>query len=225
MDETPPFMASLDPIAYYEAEDDPSDGAVDSVNGLTAYCNEGECPVLVPGRIGMAWSFDGENDHLRIPHDARLDNTHGFTISMWFSLDPSTGQTLISRDLDIDSGEEEDTFQIMQSIWCGGSDNSLYFATSYTLPLCGEIQIQGRRWQHLAATWDGTLKRFFINGQVAANQGTIEVEFDAHDIVIAGAYYNDRFTSPLTGEIDELRIYERALEPTEVLSLPGYPLP
>jgi hypothetical protein len=225
--ETPqPFVPSQEPIAYYEAEDDPSDGAADSsVNGLTAYCNEGECPVQKAGRIGMAWSFDGLDDHLRIPYDRRLDLVHGFTISMWFNLDPNSGQALISRDLTIESGEDEDTFLVMQSIWCGGSDNSLYFATSHTLPLCGEVQIQGRRWQHFAATWDGTLKRFFVNGQVAANQGTFEVEFDEHDIVIGASYFKGRLTNPLTGEIDELRIYERALEPSEVLALPGYPLP
>jgi len=223
-----PFVPSLDPIALYEAEDDPSDGAIDSSgNELTAYCNEGQCPVLHDqGRIGKAWLFDGEDDHLRIPHHQRLDTTRGFTVALWFDLDPNSNQSLISRDVEnaADDGDD-DTFNIMQSIWCGGSDNSLYFATSNTLPLCGEVLVQGRRWQHVAAAWDGTLKRFFINGQVAATQGTTEIDFDEHDIIIGGNYFKGRFGSPLTGAIDELRIYERALEPTEVLALPGYPLP
>jgi hypothetical protein len=143
---------------------------------------------------------------------------------MWFNLDPNSGQALISRDLTVESGEDEDTFLIMQSTWCGGSDNTLYFATSHTLPLCAEVQFQGRKWQHVAATWDGTLKRFFVNGHVAANQGTFDIDFDEHDIIIGGSFYLGRFNVPLTGEIDELRIYERALEPVEVLALPGYPV-
>src|SRR5687768_93451 len=159
---------------------------------------------------------------MRIPYDPKLDLTNGFTIAMWFSLDPSTGQALISRDYG-ENPEDENTFIIMQSIWCG-DDNSLYFGTPETLPLCGQASIQGRKWQHFAATWDGTLKKFFVNGQVAATQGTSAVYFDEHDIILGANEYGDRISAPFTGVIDELRFYERALEPAEVLRLPGYPV-
>jgi hypothetical protein len=223
------FVPSLDPILFFEAEDDPSDGLIESsIGGLTATCEADTCPTRSDGRLGNAWLFDGEDDHLRIPWDKRLDNVHGFTISMWFLLDPSTGQTLLSRDRTVDPSEDgdgdDDTYNIMQSVWCGDGSTALYFATSKTLPLCGQVSIAGLRWQHLAAAWDGTQKTFFINGQVAATQGTTEVIFDQHDIVIGGNFFNGRFGAGLTGKIDDLRIYERALQPSEVLALPGYPV-
>jgi hypothetical protein len=218
-----PWVPSQEPIVYYEAEDDPIDGADDSSgNGFTAVCDEGQCPVLDEGRIGAGWFFDGDDDRLRIPHHPDLDLTRGFTISMWFWLAGSdVGRALISRDLGEDP-EDENTFIIMQTIWCSGRSDLLYYETAGNAPICGEKSIDIRGWTHVAATWDGSLKRFFIDGQVAANQGTVPIQFDEHDTIIGGNMYQGRFVSPFVGILDELRIYERALEPSEVLDLPGY---
>ena len=209
---------------YFEAEDDPIDGADDSSgNGFTAYCNDGECPELTEGRVGQGWSFDGLDDHLRIPHHEQLDMTHGFTISMWFWMAGSNvGTALLSRDLGEDP-EDENTYIIIQSIYCSGREDRLYFATAGTSPLCGEKAFDVRGWAHVAATWDGSQKTFFIDGQVAATQGTSMIDFDEHDIIIGANLFQGRLVSPFPGIIDELRIYERALEPSEVLRLPGYP--
>ena len=50
-----PWEARQEPIVHLEAEDDPTDGATDSSGyGFTAYCAEGECPEVMPGKLGNA---------------------------------------------------------------------------------------------------------------------------------------------------------------------------
>jgi Concanavalin A-like lectin/glucanases superfamily len=67
-------------------------------------------------------------------------------------------------------------------------------------------------WTHLAATFDGTIFRFYVNGvQVAADMGTLG-PVNAAPLEIGGS----GGCSTFGGLIDEVSIYDRALSASEV---------
>ena len=71
-------------------------------------------------------------------------------------------------------------------------------------------------WQHLAVTYDGLMLRLYIGGVIAdsvAASGTISVTNEAFHM--GGLPY---FTTPymLTGQLDEISLFNRALAPAEI---------
>lgn len=70
-------------------------------------------------------------------------------------------------------------------------------------------------WTHLAATYDGTTQRLYVNGvQVASKSvnGSIKVSTGVLRFGGNGTWNDEWFA----GLLDELRVYNRALSATEI---------
>lgn len=79
-----------------------------------------------------------------------------------------------------------------------------------------EQAVPARRWSHLAMTYDGTTVKLFIDGdEVATRPTTGSILTTADPLWIGGSRpYGEYFQ----GLIDEVRVYNRALTPSEVNS-------
>jgi hypothetical protein len=82
-------------------------------------------------------------------------------------------------------------------------------ATSLSLSnLYGATPLPMNTWSHLAATYDGSIVRLYVNGtQVASRSQTGLVNTSTQPLTIGLGW---------PGTIDELRIYNRALSPSEI---------
>ena len=70
-------------------------------------------------------------------------------------------------------------------------------------------------WTHLAATYDRTTIRFYVNGiQVATAAQTAAISTSNAVLTIGADFYGEYFN----GLIDEVRIYNRALTAAEILA-------
>jgi len=70
-------------------------------------------------------------------------------------------------------------------------------------------------WSHLAATYDGTIIRLYVNGvQVATRAKTGAIAISANPLSIGGDAANSG--QHLAGRIDEVRVYSTALTPTQL---------
>src|SRR5262245_28499686 len=80
----------------------------------------------------------------------------------------------------------------------------------------GPTALPVNTWTHLAATFDGTTVRLYVNGaQVASQAQTSPLAPTTGTLQIGGdAYPGENFV----GRIDEGRSYNRALSPAEILS-------
>jgi hypothetical protein len=91
---------------------------------------------------------------------------------------------------------------------------SAHVRTSSEIDTRGTAQLVAGTWTHLAATWDGTTEKLYVNGALASSanvSGTIVNTTGALRIggnAVWGEYFK--------GTIDEVRVYRRALSPTEV---------
>ena len=73
-------------------------------------------------------------------------------------------------------------------------------------------------WTHVAVTWDGSGTRIYMNGSEVLNQGNVgaPVGFTSGMLSIAGS---DNGLDLFQGDLDEIRIYNRALTAAEVTTL------
>jgi len=68
-------------------------------------------------------------------------------------------------------------------------------------------------WVHVAATFDGTTARLYINGEEIGS-GAFSFGNNPTAEMRIGSYNNDSPT--YNGDIDEVRIYNRALTPVDL---------
>ena len=83
-----------------------------------------------------------------------------------------------------------------------------------------------KAWTHLALAWDETRGiRFFVNGKLAAENKTTAVldaaldQFGPHSRIISPYQVQSDYNFVRGGDIDEIRIYDRALSAAAVAAL------
>ena len=198
------------PVAAYGFEEGNGLLAADvSGNG-----NDGTISAAVwsaAGRFGNALSFNGSSARVNIPDSPSLDLTAAMTLEAWVYPTTLSGwRTVILKETS------------------GGLAYSLYAHDNAPRPAAyvnlggGDVSAPGiqalplNTWTHLAATYDGSILRIFVNGNQVGSRsvgGSITVSTGA--LRIGGnALWGEYFA----GLIDEVRIYNRTLTQAEILA-------
>lgn len=91
---------------------------------------------------------------------------------------------------------------------------------------------QLRRWYHVAGTYDGTTQRLFLDGELVAesSEQSGAIDYPQQAPLEVGAYRDKNEHYPLTGQLREVRIYNRSLDQDEVRDeyrsdMSSYPAP
>ena len=178
---------------------------------------------FVPGEAGSAFSFNGNNQCVRIPYSPSLAVSN-YSVEAW--VNPSTqvsddiGQALIF-------GQGVGEVQLVARIGTTGVSIAFLFGVDqndfYEVDSTNEIPIG--QFSHLVGTWDGTTLRLYINGvfNAQSTRGAVPVDSGC-DFFIGGFFYTD--SSPCAGAgqffaglIDEVSYYNRALHGSEIQAL------
>jgi hypothetical protein len=169
------------------------------------------------GRFGSALSFDGVNDWVTVPDAASLDSPR-VTVEAWaYPTTLSGWRTAVLKEqtdgLVYGLYAHDNVPNPAMTIALGGVDQSASATASLAL----------NTWTHLAATYDGTTVRLFVNGvqagtravsgSLAASTGALRIGGNA----VWGEYFS--------GRIDEVRIYNRALSAAEIQADMNQPVP
>lgn len=175
-------------------------------------------PVWVEnGVIGKgAYSFDGSNDYVRVENNIITSPTE-LTIAAWFNKqgEGSNYECVIHRGTDNSIGNTE--------FWLGVSANDFLTATIGARAGVGwaagetAVKVVLNRWYHLAATWDGTTVRVYIDGEFNKSYALASYS-NANSPTRLGAS-NDGTAYQYNGLIDDVRIYSTALSASEVKEL------
>ncbi len=162
------------------------------------------------GKFGGALSFDGINDWVTVADANSLDLTTGMTLEGWVRPTAvGTGWRTVML--------KEQPSSLIYALYAGngkGKAATDVFTTS-DIGLSGTTNTPLNAWTHLAATYDGTTQRLYVNGvQVASKAvtGGIKVSTGALRFGGNGTWSDEWFA----GLLDELRVYNRALTATEI---------
>jgi len=193
------------------------EGSGDTVGDLSMYGNDGTLqnnPEWVSGAYGTALEFSGaEMNWVEVPDADILDITEELTIMAWVM---NKGQTTYARIVDKNNPymlylQEDDSLDIYFSFPEAG-----WGATDAIVPR--------DTWTHVAATFDGTLERLYINGELRFTRespGTIQVSENPLTIGnMTGGAVGDQNSGnnarPFLGAIDEVKVYNIVLSDGEI---------
>jgi hypothetical protein len=213
-----PCIASL--VSHYEAENSAADsvGSNDGtlVNGTT----------FVSGPIGQAFDFDGTNDYVEIPNSSSLAISSHLTLSAWVrpeSFGPGDGTGAILWKGNSIASASGQSYALMWSetgvAFRLGEGSKIYQTSSVPLPL--------ETFSHVAATFDGTRMNLYVNGKLVTSRDTVPGQISASfgNLLIGGAtttpgsFGGDPTRFYFEGQIEDVRIYNEALQPSEIAAL------
>ena len=213
--DAPPADASIDLnaglVARYSFDTLPASGPclVDD----TGHGHDGTCsisPTLVAGKHGMAFSLAPGPIDIEVADAPDLDGTAGLTVGVWLQIanDPTGFECAVNRPyLDSDA----DFWQICVQpghvyVVIGGASIS-----AQPMPL--------NEWHHVALTWDGAVGSMFFDGQLQSATRTTMAPPDQPITIGVDKDYLMPLAVPYPEMLDELRIYNRALDDAEVAML------
>jgi len=198
------------------------DIAVDEVMDHSQYRNNGTVegdPQLVTGQFGSALMFDATDDQVVVPTNAMLDIETEITMMLWVKPGPNLTadwRNLVGKSPTNVLGNTTFSYSVR-------TDNS--GALRFSLNLGSWQFVLGPTleediWYHITGTYDGTELILYVDGESIGTteaSGTINVTPDpvciGNLVNAAGASQNEFWS----GVIDEVRIWDRALEADEVI--------
>jgi hypothetical protein len=176
-----------------------NNGTVNGATLTTSNCKSGQC-----------YSFDGSNDYINIPHSASLNspNTTGeVTFSAWVNPSSISWKGLMGNGnirLHIDT-------QLLLTLY----NQTEIFTYSSTALTTGSLQ-------HIAFTYKRTTGNisFYQNGAFAGTNTVLNANLSGYteDPFTIGQNWGDYFS----GTIDEVMIWNRSLNSTEIQQVYNY---
>ena len=193
--------------------DDSGTGNNGTVNGATWIIN---------GKLNGALDFDGVNDYVEVPDDDSLDLTDSFTVVAWFKAygepNASCGHLVTRRT---------PGYQYSLSIYDHNDtgDYCLYSLTETndgmnTITLFSEPEyIEFNKWYFGVYSYDGINYRLFFGDENDVNEVDNELNSSIAPPSLDFPLFfgqNAYATGNFDGIIDEIRIYNRTLNETEI---------
>jgi len=194
-------------VALYHLDE--SSGAIIDSSGNGNHGTYNGALYSQPGKYGTALGFDGGNDYITVPTSPSLESLEGlnYSVSMWIN---NTGG---------------DPYNVLLNI-AGSGTGPLYILLDPNNALCrwGHFNsgfiISTDTWHHIVYTYifitatSGT-ERFYVNGTLVAERTGDIVAWDNGNWYFGGRTGDHSFG----GTIDEVAIYNRALNASEIAAL------
>lgn len=197
--------------AYFPLDGDATD---QSGNG-----NDGQVIGATPtsdrfGYSASAYHFNGVEDYVRTPDSPSLNITGDLTISAWIRTPGADfGRIIFSNMLEV---SPHDGYSLRTS-----NDGSLQYMAGDQV-LLGQTLVTSDTWTHVAVVQSGTEATIYVNGLLDI-AGTVGVPTSSGVDQTIGASFSPFYF--WNGDLDEVRVYGRALSAVEVQQLYAIPEP
>ncbi len=215
--ENGPPSASL--IAHWKLDETAGLVAEDSVAFNDGNLLGGPLWQPAAGVVDGALEFDGIDDSVEIPG---LDISGGaMTIAFWFKADDFENPyaRFISKSIGADN---EDHFWMVSTNKIGSSITLRFRlkTNGTTTKLIDANPLSAGVWTHVAATYDGSNMRIYVNGlETASTAKSGNIDTDPTALVAIGSQPSSLPPDPFDGLIDDMRFYNDFLTPDEIGSL------
>lgn len=159
--------------------------------------------VGVPGQVGGAFSFDGDNDFVDVASHPDFDLTQSLTTEAWINLtELKWDQKILSYYLPYEMGIFNDKLELV-----GQADVIFRNAPGGTV-------LQINTWYHVVTTWDGETITSYVNGALDRSVAFSDPLDAGTNNFSIGRASNGGIN--FFGLIDEAALYDRALTAGEV---------
>lgn len=204
-------------IAYWPADSNGSDVVAGNnaiISGAT----------FVPGRKGGAFSFDGVNDSVTFGNSIGNFGTNDFTISFWIRTTSTRYEEAILQKRPYCNGTSGWDIRTGGGVGTGVLHCALFQNTSganYNVAACNR-PINDGLWHHFVVVRSGHTQALYLDGVFETNKTTSGTTI-LNNTALMGSSADPCIgvdaTQPFTGQLDELKIFSRAITASEVEAL------
>jgi hypothetical protein len=207
-------------VGYWDLTETSGTTATDStLIGNNATHSNGAAPNAAgpyPGAGAIAAVYDGTDDVTYAPSSDSYDFTESIAVAAWVRFDQAVAdQTeqhlLVHRS---DWGAQEGFQLLVNQPYTSNLLFRVFNGTTYADAYWDASTIQADEWHHLAATYDGSTIRLYVDGQLVASTATSIVP---KPDVGGNLYIADHHD----GRLHDVRVYNRALTDAEIEGLYG----
>jgi hypothetical protein len=168
------------------------------------------------GYQGFSLHLAGVADYALVANDATLNISGPLTIAAWVKPERVATQYLVKKGI-LNGGSGGYELSLSSSGKAFVRLNQATSGNTYRIDSITSYPTSGTAWIHLAATYDGTTLRLYVNGvQEGAIAGPASIATN-HGALGIGAQSDG--ASPLKGALDAVRLYARALSAAEIQAL------
>lgn len=159
------------------------------------------------GVEGSCLEFNGSNSNVNIPNSASLSPSSAITMMLWAKAQENKSSKIFQKG-------DWDGHGIGQDVWNGWQVNiRLDDNTSLSLEW-GAGRPVLNEWYHLALTYDGSVLKMYVNGQLKSSKAVSgKLKVTSRDISIGSDNSNQKF---FRGSIDDVKFFGVALSQTEI---------
>jgi hypothetical protein len=199
----------IDVLAWYPLNVDVKDYGGHGYNAVVegaSKANDAE------GRTDFAYRITTGDDIIYVPNALALNFVDEITVACWISVSPTGREAFI-----LSHGSWEKRWKLSLT-----PDNHVRWTVktgSGTVDLDSREPVTANRFYHVAATYSGYSLELYIDGELdnfTELDGSIQ---QADDPITFGQKGMDETQYYLNGVIDEVRIYNEALQPWQIASL------
>lgn len=204
-------------VARYPMDDDPRGSGIVGSAQLPASCTS--CPAPTPGVFGGAYEFDGSTTFFAIPSTS-LIGLAPYSISVWIRVEqlpnPGFGRSVVNKALAQPAMQNAVNLVILDGPTIAQETSVTGALSDYNR---SAIPLVLGAWHHVAATWNGTDKRIYVDGALGGLEPGVTA-VDSNEPIRVGADFDVNMPVYFFGgAMDELRFYDRPLDETEVAAL------
>ena len=173
------------------------------------------------GKFGNALNFDGNNDYVNCGNDASLKPT-SVTVSAWIKTDYYVYYGQIAGYA-TDTGAYESGYSIITEdvgylgAWLTGASGDGWYLWTTDVPAYPNVD-----WVHVALTYNGSTSILYVNADSKATSNhSGNIDYDHVGNFLIGCYDDpiSDYWWPYAGLIDEVAVWDRALDQTEITFL------
>src|SRR5690606_15800536 len=178
--------------------------------------------VRVPGVHGNALYRNGDRQQGFVPGSPTLDPGSALTLAAWVKPEKASGTQYLIKKMEL---SQADGYEL--TLLSGGTFlfriNQKSGGSTYSVSSLGSYPGDGSTWVHIAATYDGTTMRLYLDGVESGSKSvSAGVPVGSNDLGLTiGGGTNGAYS--LQGSIDDVRIYGMALGAADIRALAEVP--
>jgi len=197
------------PIAYYPMDGDVRDY---SGNNHNATADGVQLVADARGQPNKAYNFSNGSNIIDVPNASTLNFQNQITLSFWLKLDAVPAESYV-----LSHGSYQERWKV--SVIPNSKIRWTVKTGGTTTDLDSSFPLQLGEFYHFTVVYSGYSMELYLNGKLdsfLSNGGTINI---ASDDITFGRETASIQSYSLFGTLDEVRIYDKALGPNEIMTL------
>ena len=206
----------------------PAEGTVNDQVGTNNGALHAPATASAAGLVGTAFGFEGTNAYVQIPDSTSLRPTN-FTVEAWVKFNslnsagtggsPAGDQYIIFRQNSRTSDFEG--FDLSKTRVSGGDVFRLLIASSagQSVQIVSSTLVSTGTWYHVAALRGTNYVQLYVNGQLERQTNITFAQDYGNYPLYFGTSGQSSWDHKLSGALDEVSIYNRALSSNEIAGI------